>query len=1041
MKNNIKLLLAAVAAMVLMADCTREESPVESVIAKPATISVSIPADGLTKVDLTQDANPDGPVKLTWESTDAITVENADDDTKSVVFNYLSGAGTASATFSTADVSPLDGATSYNIYLTSNMPGGYTHQTQASNASTDHLGYAATLSGVDTFDGIVFSQGWTVSHGGSSMATSSVLRIRAQLPTTSMANSVKKVIVKSSAPIFDEGNELDITITTPGSTDKIVTVYATLPPGDVNIASGTELLFQFQVSDDVHDKYTSYRKTTSAQTLGSGKVNVFKINCPNIESYAGKDDDGTEANPYLIGDRHQMDAMHTLLGSNEEKFFKMVDDVDLAAINPWEPLCTVSDDNKHVHFDGSGHCISNLTADATYNYPSFFGFLWGEVKNVVFDGASITCNDEKDKSGGVVAGYIGRNSNVGQCEGVTIRNSTLTSGGGSAYLGGLAARIGNASKFSDCHVINTTLTSASGNVGGLLAYIASNTAPTILDCSAERVTVTGGGTGSSSTIYYVGGLIGIINTANTTVRRCHSSGTVQRGSGNPPRHYGGLIGSIQKAGVQILYSYSTCDVSGAQWTGGLVGTWWTTGGSGLIDHCFASGKISDNGNSGDGGLVGSLEVPGITVSNCVAWNSTIAANKHGEGNYSSGAVIGRAHPQSILTDNYRKPGMSITAYWVPSANFDHPNSQQDGEGVWHTWRIGTDLVEGNGAYTTETTLATPNGTWAYHGKHLASGAVVEPDDTYGWVSNDISGGSAPDTDPEAAGWTDTPTLDLSALNHTSYSVSTIRDGVQYTHFHGQWQGEWREINIVRTTLNEHNRLGVYYNYQDDGLLYLNDKCEFVDAIAGTNGSMACCHFVRIDDAVKHAATSTNPWTANCALTIDNGVVNIVKVTDNFAAAMLPNRTVSCAGPLLVWKGNVQYATSEWLALDSEDWLTDTHPRTAIGLSKDGKTVIQVTVDGRWDGSGNNTRRAVGMSTDMLAELMCGLGCYKAMNFDGGGGTQMWIYGEGDVHNIVNHPHNTWPVYGTESSAYYWIKNNEVSRRTTGSAVYIYSDLK
>ena len=115
MKNNIKLFLAAVAAMVLMADCTREESPVESAIAKPATISVSIPADGLTKVDLTQDANPDGPVKLTWESTDAITVENADDDTKSVVFNYLSGAGTASATFSTADVSPLDGATSYNI--------------------------------------------------------------------------------------------------------------------------------------------------------------------------------------------------------------------------------------------------------------------------------------------------------------------------------------------------------------------------------------------------------------------------------------------------------------------------------------------------------------------------------------------------------------------------------------------------------------------------------------------------------------------------------------------------------------------------------------------------------------------------------------------------------------------------------------------------------------------------------------------------------------------------------------------------------------
>jgi hypothetical protein len=849
-----------------------------------------------------------------------------------------------------------------------------------------------------------------------------------------MANSVKKVIVKSSAPIFDEGNELDITITTPGSTDKVVTVYATLPPGDVNIASGTEVLFQFQVSGDVHDKYTSYRKTTSAQTLGSGKVNVFKINCPNIESYAGKDDDGSESNPYLIGDRHQMDAMHTLLGSDEEKYFKMVDDVDLNAINPWQPLCLASSENKHLHFDGSGHTISHLTANTTYDYPSFAGFLWGEVNNVVFDAASITCNDAKAKSGGVVSGYIGGSGNAGGCSGVTIINSTLTSGGGSAYLGGLGARVGKASSFSNCHVINTTITSLGGYVGGLLSYIASSVDLSITDCSADRVTVTGAG-------YYAGGLVGLISSKNVSIRRCHTSGTVQRSSGST-RHYGGLVGCVQNEGAQIINSYSTCEIKGYQWSGGLVGSWWSTssftGGSGIVNHCFASGKISDAGNSGDGGLIGSLEVPGITVTNSVAWNSIIAANKHGDGNYSSGAVVGRTHPQSILTDNYRKPGMSITAYWVPSADFDHPNSQQDGEGVWHTWRIGTDLNESNGAYTTETSISSPLGIWAYHGKHLASGAVVEPDDTYGWVSDDITGGSAPDTDPEAAGWTDTPTLDLSTLGATT---TTIRDGVEYTHFHGQWEGEWREINIVRTTLNEHNRLGVYYNYQDEGLLYLDEKCVQVDAIAGTNGSMACCQFVRIDDVVKHAATSTNPWTANCALTIDNGAVNIVKVNGNSGAAMLPNRTVSCAGPLLVWKGNVQNATSEWLAIDTDNWLSTESPRTAIGLSKDGKTVIQVTVDGRWDGMGNTSRRAVGMSTDMLAQLMRGLGCYKAMNFDGGGGTQMWIYGEGDKHNIVNHPHNSWPVYGTEPAAYYWIKSNEVARRTTGSAVYIYSDLK
>ena len=114
--------------------------------------------------------------------------------------------------------------------------------------------------------------------------------------------------------------------------------------------------------------------------------------------------------------------------------------------------------------------------------------------------------------------------------------------------------------------------------------------------------------------------------------------------------------------------------------------------------------------------------------------------------------------------------------------------------------------------------------------------------------------------------------------------------------------------------------------------------------------------------------------------------------------------------------------------NSEDFLKDTHPRTAIGLSKDGKTVIQVTVDGRWTSS-NTSRRAIGMSTATLSKLMRGLGCYKAMNFDGGGGTAMWVYGQGNARNIVNRvSENRWNWDGT-------------TLRAAGNAVYIKSDLK
>ena len=274
-------------------------------------------------------------------------------------------------------------------------------------------------------------------------------------------------------------------------------------------------------------------------------------------------------------------------------------------------------------------------------------------------------------------------------------------------------------------------------------------------------------------------------------------------------------------------------------------------------------------------------------------------------------------------------------------------------------------------------------------------------------------------------WDDTPTIKLEGAKTVK-----ICEGVEWTTFHGKWEGKIRNINIVRTTLNEHNSLGIYFNYSHNGLDDLDQKCEYLDAVAGTNGPMACCHFVRVDGVIKHTPDERNPWVVNSAITIDDGIVNIVRVKDNFDAQKLPNKNVGCAGPLLVWEGEVQKITDEWRAADTEEWLTTTHPRTAIGLSKDGKTVTQVTVDGRWSKTGwPEEQTAIGMSTELLGKLMRGLGCYKAMNFDGGGGTAMWVYGQGNSRNIVNHvSENRWDWNGT-------------TLRATGNAVYIKSDLK
>ena len=298
----------------------------------------------------------------------------------------------------------------------------------------------------------------------------------------------------------------------------------------------------------------------------------------------------------------------------------------------------------------------------------------------------------------------------------------------------------------------------------------------------------------------------------------------------------------------------------------------------------------------------------------------------------------------------------------------------------------------------------------------------------------------PGTPVDETPWDPTPTIDFTALGGTS---KKIVDGVEWTSFHGKWEGQIRNINIVRTTLNEHNKLGIYFNY---GTTYpngyspalkegedprdLDKKCIYLDAVAGTNGPMACCQFVRVDGSIKKTPVSADDWIENCAITIDGDVVDIVKVKDNYDAAKLTNKTVGCAGPLLVWEGEIQKCSSDWLAADTDKWLTTTHPRTAIGLSEDGKTVVQVAVDGRWSKSGwPADQTAIGMSTELLGKLMRGLGCYKAMNFDGGGGTAMWVYGQGNARNIVNRvSENRWDWNGT-------------TLRAAGNAVYIKSDLK
>jgi hypothetical protein len=74
-----------------------------------------------------------------------------------------------------------------------------------------------------------------------------------------------------------------------------------------------------------------------------------------------------------------------------------------------------------------------------------------------------------------------------------------------------------------------------------------------------------------------------------------------------------------------------------------------------------------------------------------------------------------------------------------------------------------------------------------------------------------------------------------------------------------------------------------------------------------------------------------------------------------------------------------------------------HPRTAAGLTADGKTLVLLTVDGRREGW------STGMTMRQLAAEMLVQGCTDAINLDGGGSTTMVARQPDGKQKVLNLP--------------------------------------
>lgn len=96
------------------------------------------------------------------------------------------------------------------------------------------------------------------------------------------------------------------------------------------------------------------------------------------------------------------------------------------------------------------------------------------------------------------------------------------------------------------------------------------------------------------------------------------------------------------------------------------------------------------------------------------------------------------------------------------------------------------------------------------------------------------------------------------------------------------------------------------------------------------------------------------------------------------------QTAVAGGPVLVQNGQVNVSNNEEQKFNGKA-INDKHPRTLIGYTKDNKLIVMV-VEGR------NPGVADGVSLTQAAQLLKDLGCFEALNLDGGGSSCMLING-------------------------------------------------
>lgn len=111
--------------------------------------------------------------------------------------------------------------------------------------------------------------------------------------------------------------------------------------------------------------------------------------------------DGTEASPYMLNDKADMQSIASKLVADQTVYFRMGNDIDMSGVD-WTPVNTDRSFTGKIDFDGAGHTISNLTINEQ-EYGSLFGLFSGSVYRLRVVDATLTSTQDDSHFSGIIA--------------------------------------------------------------------------------------------------------------------------------------------------------------------------------------------------------------------------------------------------------------------------------------------------------------------------------------------------------------------------------------------------------------------------------------------------------------------------------------------------------------------------------------------------------------------------------------------------------------------------------------------------------------